>query len=118
MSNSEKDLVRLKHILQAINLIQEYTLNVLKEDFFLNTMMQSAVIRQFEIIGEAAKNITTINKENFSDVEWRVLADFRNFLIHEYFVIDEGEVWATVQHNIPTLKEQIETVIQFLEKNN
>ena len=116
MSNKDKDLVRLKHILEAILLIEEFTRNVEKEIFFNDRMMQSAVVRQFEIIGEASKNISIELQNIFTEIEWRLMADFRNLLIHEYFTVDEGEVWATIQNNLPGLKEQIEVVIFELEK--
>jgi uncharacterized protein with HEPN domain len=116
MSNKDKDLARLKHILEAILLIEEFTKDAGEEVFFNNSMMQSAVVRQFELIGEASRHISSELQNAFIEIEWRLMADFRNLLINEFFTVDESEIWATVRNNIPGLKEQIEVVIYELEK--
>lgn len=80
-------------------------------------MMQSAIIRQFEIIGEAASKISEELKKNSSDIEWVTIKDFRNLFAHEYFRVDVAEVWSAIQHDIPILKEQISSLIEKLERN-
>lgn len=88
MKNKDKDVVRLQHILEAIELTKKFTEEVNIEEFEDNLMMQSAVIRQFEIIGEASANISSQLKQHNPDVEWITIKGFRNLLIHEYFRVD------------------------------
>ena len=53
----------------------------------------------------------------FSNIEWRAIKSFRNFLIHEYFKVDSGEVWTTIQNDLPGLQEHMEDVLAWLNKN-
>lgn len=75
-------------------------------------MMQNAIIRQFEVIGEAVANISLDMKENNPDIEWSTIKGFRNLLVHEYFRVYVGEVWSTVKNDLPTLKKQIQSLIE------
>ena len=70
------------------------------------------MIREFEIIGEATKNLSQEFKERFNDIEWRDIVDFRNLLIHEYFGVDIDIVWNTIHEDLPKLKSVIDTAIQ------
>ncbi len=110
--------MRLKHINEAIELILEFTHGLELTTFSANKMAQAAVVREFEIIGEASKNISAETQAIFPHIQWRLMADFRNLLIHEYFMVDLGEVWATVNNDIPPLNEQIKDAIRFLEQKN
>lgn len=112
MKNKDKDKVRLLHILEAIELIEDFSSGKNFEVFSDDKMMQSAVIRQFEIIGEATANLSDYLKENYPDVEWDIIKGFRNLLIHEYFRIDEREVWSAISKDIPVLKEQIISILE------
>lgn len=111
MKHDRKDFERLNHIYEAILAVQEFTENVNEVEFRNSALIQSAVIRQFEIIGEAASNISTSTKEKYSEVEWRIIKDFRNILIHEYFRVDASEVWYSIKFDIPDLKIQIESIL-------
>ena len=117
MSNKDRDFVRLKHLNEAIQLIIEFTHELDLSAFTSNKMAQAAVMREFEIIGEASKNISVETQNLFPNIPWRLMGDFRNLLIHEYFMVDIGEVWATVQNDIPALSEQIKDAIRFLEQD-
>lgn len=116
MSNDDKNFVRVLHIADAITLINEFVTEVDFTNFNENKLIQSAVIRQFEIIGEASRNIDDEFKVKYPEVSWRIIGDFRNFLIHEYFLIDNAEIWATIEHDLPKLKEQIQHLINYLRK--
>lgn len=112
MKNKERDSVRLQHILDAIRLIERFSKDVSFDQFADDLMMQNAIIRQFEIIGEATANISNELKESSSNVEWSTIKGFRNLLVHEYFRVDITEVWLTVKNDIPILKEQIQPLIE------
>ena len=92
MSNKDKDEVRIKHILQAIKYIEEFVKDSQLKSFVKNYLLQSAVVRQFEIIGEAANNISNNLKEKFPEIKWAQIKRFRNLLIHEYFRVDAIEL--------------------------
>ena len=83
--------------------------------FIKSDLLQSAVIRQFEIIGEAGSKISPVTQTAFPDIQWRAIQSFRNLLIHEYFKVDSAEVWTTIQNDLPLLKEQMKTILSFLE---
>ena len=100
--------VFLKHILECINLIEEYSKNLSKEDFQENVKLQDAIIRRLEIIGEAARNLPDEFKNNYSDVQWKQIIAARNILAHFYFGIDLNTVWNIVKNDLPRLKEQVE----------
>lgn len=111
----EKDpKIYLEHILDSINAIQEYTSGKTRETFLASLMEQDAVIRRFEIIGEAVKNMPESFKNAHPDIPWNKAAGMRNVLIHEYFVIDFEAVWDTAQDDLPKLKKQIESIIKEL----
>ncbi len=105
MKNQDKDVVRLKHILKAIELIESFTEEINLDEFEGNLMVQSAVIRQFEIIGEASANLSDELKNRKSNIEWATIKGFRNLLVHEYFRVDVSEVWSTVENDLPVLKK-------------
>jgi len=71
-------------------------------------MIVDAIIRNFEIIGEASRNIPDEIKSKYLFIEWKEMAAFRNVLIHGYFDLDIEAIWDTLQNNIPTLKRHIE----------
>lgn len=102
----------IKHILDAIIAIEEFTHNISYEDFLTNNEKQSAVIRQFEIIGEAINQLEkTLQEENKSlkdiNIPIEEIVEMRNILIHEYFGVDLELVWDTIQEDLPNLKTQL-----------
>ena len=112
MSKSGRDYVLfLEDILQAINKIEVYTRQLSYQDFRDNGLVVDAVIRNFEVIGEAAKSIPVRIKSKHPEVEWSEAIGFRNVLIHNYFGIDVESVWDTIHNNLPLLKQHIEEVV-------
>ncbi|MFM2226229.1 MAG: hypothetical protein RJA07_2431 [Bacteroidota bacterium] len=110
-------LIYVQHILTCIESIEEYT-NGLSEQDFLNTkMVQDAVIRNFEVIGEASKHVNEELKEKYNKVEWRKMGDLRNKLIHDYIGVDIWAVYRVVTNIIPELKMQILEIIEKETKN-
>lgn len=81
-------------------------------------MAFDAVIRNFEIIGEAANNIPKEIQEKYPYVEWKEMTGFRNVIIHDYFGINLRTVWNTVKNNIPLLKENMRKMKDEYEQTN
>lgn len=104
--------VFLKHILDAINLIEGYLKDKSYEEFKNNRMLQDAVIREIEIIGEAAKNLSKEFRNKHSDIPWRQIAGMRDKLIHGYFGVDLDAVWDTATRDIPSLKRELQEIIK------
>ncbi len=104
-------LLFIEDIVHCIDKIESYTGNLSFEDFSENDMTVDAVIRNFEIIGEAVKRIPEDIKLKYATVAWKEAAGFRDILIHEYFGIDLEAVWDTIRMNIPVFKEQIVRVL-------
>jgi uncharacterized protein with HEPN domain len=108
------DSVYLKHIRDAILKIEDYTKRVSASSFKKNTLIQDAVIRQIEIIGEATKRISEKTRIEYQDIPWDDIAGMRDKLIHDYFGVDIEKVWLTVLKDIPILKKQISRILKNL----
>jgi uncharacterized protein with HEPN domain len=80
--------IYVRHILDAINRIEEYTFRVEYEDFLTKDIIQAAVIREFEIIGEESKKLTKATREKYPGVPWNKMAGMRDKLIHDYMGVD------------------------------
>ena len=105
------DTVYLLHILEAIKLIEEYLTDIDYSKFCDTRLLQDGVVRQLEIIGEAAKNLSQ-NVQNIAvEVPWKAMAGMRDKLIHQYFGVDITSVWATAQQDLPDVKKAIEILL-------
>lgn len=109
---TDGDLFRLGHILNSIEKIQELVKRLHSFDNFkINWMEQDALIRNFEIIGEASNHISQAIKDKYSDVAWREMKDMRNFMSHVYFGLQLDSIWDTAINDIPALEKQIREII-------
>lgn len=105
------NLIFVSHIRDSINKIIKYTDNISYEEFVSNDMIQDAVIRQIEILGEASKNLTDDFKNTYNYLSWKQMVGMRNKVIHEYFGVNLKVIWDTVKLEIPGLKTSIEKII-------
>ena len=107
---SERDALYLEHVLQAISLIERFTSGG-RAAFFSDEMIQSAVVRQLEIVGEAVRNLGAELKARETMVPWRNIAGTRDKLIHGYFSVKLDVVWNVVEQELPSLKQHIRRII-------
>lgn len=106
------ETVYLHHILDAIDLIEEYTDGMSENEFLSNSMAHDAVVRQIEIVGEAARNISDEFRLLHSRVPWGKMVGIRKKIIHEYFNVNLSVVWDTVQEDLPALKKIIMSILE------
>jgi len=106
-----KDDAWLLDILLAARRVLDFTKNTSQQEFFQNELMQNAVMRQLEIIGEAARKLSTETTSAHPEVPWQSLIGMRNRLIHEYFRIRLERVWDTVRDDIPELIRLIKPLV-------
>lgn len=112
----DKNFLRLTHILKSIEKIEIIAQELSYGQYLEDWIKQDAIIRNFEIIGEASKHIDEDFKLSYSDVPWKYASGMRNYLIHEYFNVDYDEVWKTLKKDLPSLKLQIQQILKNLEK--
>lgn len=106
---NERDGLFLAHILEAIADIESFV-GAGGDSFMADRKTQSAVVRQLEIIGEAAKNLSAALTARESAVPWRQIAGARDRLIHGYFKVDLDAVWAMVEQDLPKLRESVQRI--------
>ncbi|MBO6074671.1 MAG: DUF86 domain-containing protein [Paludibacteraceae bacterium] len=107
MREHNRDKERLEHILDAIRII-ENGLTTYSKDELLNTpLLYYGMVKQVEIIGEAANMLTIEFRESHTDVDWRPIVSMRNVLVHDYIHISKDMLWYTLNNDIHDLKGHI-----------
>ncbi len=106
-----RDSALLLDILIAARKIQRFSQGLTRERFELDERDQFAIMHAIQIIGEAARHISTEYKEQHPEVPWRRIIGMRHHLVHEYFDIDVEEVWRVVETDIPALLPLIEPLV-------
>lgn len=101
------DRILLYDIKQAIGRILDYTQGG-RSDFVATPMIQDAVMRNLEIVGEAASKLSEETKTQMPEIPWRRVVDFRNVLIHSYWSVDPDIVWRVLSDDLPVLRESVE----------
>jgi len=105
------DRIYLEHIRDAILQIASYTTTG-REAFFRERLIQDAVLRNLEIIGEAVKNLSMKTRAGRPEIEWGKIAGMRDVLVHDYFGVDLVIVWDAVENRLPKLKQAVESLMQ------
>ena len=114
----ERDVqLYLSDILESCEAITKYVADLTFEVFCNDRKTYSAVIREFEIIGEAVGKLPDALKQKRSDVEWQDIKDFRNLLIHEYFGVDLEVVWKVIKEDLPGLMDAVKEFMGGADKN-
>ena len=102
-----RDKSQLEHILEAIDRLQTFAGKLPKEELEKDVLRYYGIVKNIEIIGEAARMLTESFCEAHPEVDWRSIANMRNFLVHEYFQVDSDVVWSVIHEDIVVLKEHI-----------
>ena len=112
----KNNYIYIDHIKDSLNKILEFTKGMDEKAFLNNELVKDAVTRNFEVIGEATKNIPENFRQNYPDVPWKKMAGMRDKLIHDYMGIDFWKVWETVVYDIPKLKAGLDKIINQRKK--
>ncbi|NNJ10287.1 DUF86 domain-containing protein [Chloroflexales bacterium ZM16-3] len=105
------DEALLLDMLLALQKIVHFTQGLGEAEFQASDLVQSAVIREFQVLGEAARLVSAEAQAQHPAIPWRLIAGMRNRLIHEYFDVRLDVVWTTVQRDIPQLLQQLVAVV-------
>ena len=108
MREALKDRERLEHMLAAIDRVLRYTHGKTYEELVADDMMYYAVVKNIEIMGEAANMLTYEFRDAHPETQWRQVTNMRNFLIHGYHNVEEDLVWEAITQDLAPLREQLE----------
>jgi uncharacterized protein with HEPN domain len=108
----------ISDIKEATERIKKYTTSMSYEMFLQDTKTQDAVVRNIEIIGEAAKNLSSDFRKKYAHLDWGKIAGMRDKIIHFYFGVKWDIVWAVIKDKIPALSKQINSILNELKKSD
>lgn len=114
----DRDLARLYHMLDCANTISKFSHEKARQDLDSDRYFASAVMREFEVLGEAAAAISLQTRSQFPEIPWKAVIGMRNQLIHAYFDVDHAIVWSTIQKALPDLIPKIEQAIAVMVTKN
>jgi len=106
----KNDLAYVDHILQCIKKIRKYIKTVDKKEFSKNDLLQDAIIRNFEVIGEASKKISPDFKKIYFEIPWKEISGMRDKLIHDYLGVDIEVIWKTIEQDLPILQKGLKKI--------
>lgn len=98
-------------MLDSVEAIQRYVNGLSLDELRQQPMVQDAVIRRFEILGEASRNLPDEWKQQHPEIEWRQITDMRNRLIHAYFLVNLDVTWDTIQNDLPPLSRDLHKLL-------
>jgi uncharacterized protein with HEPN domain len=105
----------LEDILNSANRIIEYTNGLNSKDFFKEIKTYDAVMRNFQIIGEAVKHIPKEIRDKYKHVEWKKIAGLRDVIVHEYFGVKDTVIWDAIKSGVPEIKIVIESILEEIQ---
>ncbi len=108
----------LRDIVSAIDAIEQFVAGMDLDAFKQNDLVSSAVIRKFEIIGEAARNVPETIKRHHPSVPWKRMAGMRDRLIHFYFGVNYDLVWETIRTDLPKVKSLVQQILAELKEED
>lgn len=117
MREKPRDPARLEHIIKAIDNVFNFVDGKNKEDLEMESMLYFAVVKNIEIIGEAAYMITHDFKKNHPDTPWKQIEGMRHVLVHDYYRISVNEVWGVILNRLIPLRAQVIEYIAELNSN-
>ena len=106
------DKIRVQHMIDAAEETMSFAGDTSEQDFIKNRMLILSVIKEIEIIGEAASRISEDTKLEYPDIPWQDIVGMRNRLIHGYFDVNVKLIWNTVKNNLPILDNSLKEIIQ------
>jgi len=107
----ERDVLRLRHIVDSAERVAGYLAGVDRAAFLSNPMLQDAVIRNLEVIGEACANLAPELRDAHPGVPWQRASGIRNRLVHGYFDVDVAIVWQTAMNSLPGFLDQVKDIL-------
>ncbi len=108
-------LLYCQDILESGAAIQSYIQGISFDLFVQDRMRYAAVIREFEIIGEAVGKLPVELKTGYPHIPWQDIKDFRNLLAHEYFGVDLEIIWNTARHDLPLLMDAVQEIVKGID---
>lgn len=110
---SEKDdLIFIRHMRDSVRAIEEFSADLTKETLLSDRLRQSAIVREIEVIGEAARNVSDTLKKRHAAIPWKDIIGTRDIMIHRYFGVDLDIVWNIIKSDLPFLKKEIENILK------
>lgn len=106
-----RDDTYLVDMLESAKIALDYVLGKSWDEFSEDMQCQDAVVRRIEIIGEAARRLSQATRDQHPQIPWREITSMRNLVIHEYDVVDIGQVWDTIQNKIPSLIHELAKIV-------
>jgi uncharacterized protein with HEPN domain len=103
--------IRIRDIVASIEKIQKYTENMDANAFLGDSKTVDAVVRNLEVIGEAARHVPDEIVGKHPEIPWREMRDMRNLLSHEYFGVNTDIIWETIQSDLPTLPALLKAIL-------
>ena len=111
MSPERRWQIRIEHMLAAIGNIQRYVAGLTAQQFASEGMIVDAVVRNFQVIGEAVRHVPDDVRTRYPEVPWSLIEGMRHVLVHDYFAVKIDIVWRTIEQNLPPLIEPLHKIL-------
>ena len=112
MSVDKRWQLRIEHTLEAIDKIQRYTAGLTEAAFADYSMAVDAVVRNFQVMGEAVRHVPDEVQARYPAVPWSLMQGMRHILVHDYYAVKLDIVWRTIQQSLPPLLEPLRTILK------